>query len=60
MIVKIEHAHAAGYCSKGMRLFAKRHGLDWPKFVREGIPAEELEATGDAMATKIVRLACGR
>jgi len=58
--VRVTLAHArslyghAGYCSRGMRAFAERHGLDWERFLREGIPEEDLLATGDAMAQAVV------
>ena len=60
LMVRVEHARALGYCSRGMRAFAARHGLDWGRFVHEGIPAEELEATGDHMALQVVEKARGR
>jgi hypothetical protein len=43
-----------GYCVVGCRAFAERNGLDMKQFAREGIDAEVLLATGDAMAVKIV------
>lgn len=39
-----------GYCARGARAWFQRHNLDWFVFLREGIPAETLEATGDGMA----------
>lgn len=39
-----------GFCRGGTRAFFVRHGLDWADFVRNGIAADKLEATGDAMA----------
>lgn len=56
-ICRIWHAKALGYCAKGMRKFCKQHGLDYIKFVREGLTPEELLATNDAMAAKVVELA---
>lgn len=41
-------------CAGGARAFAKRHGLDWSKFLTEGIPAEVLEATGDDFARRAI------
>lgn len=58
-IVLPKHMRAAGLCVHGSRDFARRYGLDWKKFVREGIPAEQLIATGDAMAKKAIEVACG-
>ena len=58
--VYIHHARAVlnangrGYCAPGMRKFAERHNLDFHDFVKNGIDAEILIATGDAMALRIV------
>jgi hypothetical protein len=60
MLVTVHHARRAGYCIKGCRAFAQRYGLDWRQFVRQGIDAEKLESTGDAMAKKAVEIARGR
>lgn len=51
--VRMEHVRAVRGCSRGARAFCARHGLDWARFLREGLPAEVLEATGDAMAIKL-------
>jgi hypothetical protein len=48
---------AAKMCSKGARKWAQRKSIDWAKFLREGIEAEELIATGDAMAARLVEVA---
>ena len=58
--VTVHHARRAGYCLLGCRAFAKRHNLNWKKFVREGLDAEELERLGDAIAMKVVEIARGR
>lgn len=49
------HARELGYCNRGTREFFARHGMDWPTFLREGLPASAFEATGDAMALKLVK-----
>lgn len=41
------------YCVAGTRAFFLRHGMDWRGFLRNGLPAEAFEATGDAMAIKL-------
>lgn len=51
---------AALMCSRGARMFFERYGLDWSEFLKHGIPADQLEATGDAMALKVVEVARGR
>jgi hypothetical protein len=48
---------ALGYCLRGCRAFYAAHGLDWRRCLREGTPGEQLAATGDAMALKVLDLA---
>ena len=55
--VTMRHIREARMCSKGTRAFFEAHGLDWNEFLREGIDATKLEATGDAMAIKVVGVA---
>lgn len=43
-----------GFCRGGTRRFFAAHKLDWQDFVRHGISADKLEATGDAMALALV------
>lgn len=61
LIVTIQHLHTVptwttrtGYCAKQSRAFFAEHGLDWLTFVREGIDAEQLLATGNALAEHLV------
>ncbi|HRP76270.1 MAG TPA: hypothetical protein PLN31_19490 [Azoarcus taiwanensis] len=60
VVVKMTHVRNARMCSRGARAFFLRHGLDWDRFLREGLPAEQIEATRDAMALKVVEVARGR
>lgn len=60
LIVRMADIRAARMCSSGARDFFARHGLDWPSFLKDGIPAEDLIATGDAMAAQLVEVARGR
>ena len=60
MIVTMRDIRAAKMCSSGTRAFFKRHGLDWHSFLKEGIQAELLESTGDAMAIRLVEVARGQ
>lgn len=55
--VRMAHIRQAKMCSRGARDFFKRHGLDWNKFLNEGIDAAKLEATGDAMAIEVAKVA---
>lgn len=60
LIVRVQHARAIvgmggrGYCVPGMEQFFADHKLDFKDFVRNGIDAEVLLATGDAMAEMVV------
>lgn len=61
MIVTIDHFRTIpgfsakpGFCVPGGRLWFRTHGLDWRAFVRHGIDAETLRATGDGFALAIV------
>lgn len=54
VIVRMEHVRRVGYCSSGVRTFFERHGLDYPGFLRDGIPAERLAETGDGMAMTVI------
>lgn len=49
-----------GFCGRGTRAWFARHGIDWLNFVREGVPASVLIATGDAMALRVVEHARGQ
>ena len=57
LIVTIKDMRALKYCAAGSRQFAARHGLDWSRFLREGLPASEFEKIPDAMAHRVVEQA---
>lgn len=59
-VVTMKHMRQAQFCASGVRAFFAKHGLNWTVFLREGIPATRLEATGDAMAKRVVELARGQ
>lgn len=46
----------AGYCASGARRWFEAHGLDFKDFIENGIDADVLLATGDAMAERVVAL----
>jgi hypothetical protein len=50
IVVTMQHCREVGYCARGVRAFFKLHGLDLAQFLSEGLPAEVIESTGDAMA----------
>lgn len=55
--VTIDDVRAVGLCVNGTRVWFARHGLDFRSFLREGLTAEALLATGDAMALRVVQYA---
>ena len=57
VLVTIAHVRAAGLCVHGTRTWFARQGLDFRAFLREGIDAQTLLATGDAMAARVVEVA---
>ena len=60
VIVRMRHLRKIKMCSHGGRAFAVRHGFEWSDFLKNGIQAERLIATGDAMALKAVESARGK
>lgn len=43
-----------GFCVTKSREWAKRNGIDFKDFMRNGIDAEVLTATGDGLALRLV------
>lgn len=60
VMVTMADVRRARMCSRGARAFFDRHALDWDAFLSDGIGSDQLEATGDAMAMKVVEVARGR
>lgn len=63
-IVTMQHVRAAGMtltgkplCARGIRAWFASHDLDFAAFLREGMPAEAAEATGDAFALQAAQFA---
>ena len=54
LIVRAEDIRTARLCFQGARSWFRRHGLDWQAFLAEGLPAEVLAATGDALALRVI------
>jgi arsenate reductase-like glutaredoxin family protein len=53
----IRHIRASGYCARGAREWAKRHGIDYNNFLKHGIDCDLLEQTGDHFALTVCKLA---
>ncbi len=59
-VVLHRHMRELGYCNRGAREWFTRHGLNWADFVENGVEADTLRATGDAMAVKVCEHAEGK
>lgn len=57
MIITISHLRNAGMCARVARVWGARNGFDWQEFLDHGIPEEDLLATGDALAVRVVEMA---
>jgi hypothetical protein len=51
-MVRMKHVRGAKLCSGGCRAWFRRHNLDWNVFLKSGIPASVIEATGDPFALR--------
>lgn len=58
-IVLHRHCRELGYCNRGLRQWFAREGIDWADFLKQGIPAERLRLTNNAMAERAIALAEG-
>lgn len=59
-IIRMPDLRAAKMCSSGARRFFDRHGLDWQDFLKHGVSAATLAATGDHMALTLVEKTRGK
>lgn len=49
-IIIADLADPRSYVCPRVQFWFRKHGLDWESFKREGIPVEDLYATGDQTA----------
>lgn len=54
LIITMSDITRAGHCARGSRRWFDDHGLDFRAFLKNGIPAAELAATGDGIALQVV------
>ena len=57
VMVRISHLRKAELCSSGARRWFNSYGFSWNDFLQNGKSADELEATGDPLALKVVAIA---
>jgi len=51
----IRHVRAANLCAHGARTWLARYGVNWTKFLDEGVSADFLRDTGDPLALRVVK-----
>jgi hypothetical protein len=56
VIVRPRHLRGL-FCMRGARVLAAHLGFDWTEFVKNGVTADKLIATGDGMAIKLAQVA---
>lgn len=57
VIITMRHVRASKLCSAGLRDWCAQNGFDYSRFLKEGYPIEEVEATGDALALRVAAIA---
>lgn len=55
-LVTFRHLRQLKYCAPGIRRWCERNGFDIHRF-REGVPSDELRATGCSLALRAAALA---
>lgn len=56
-LVQMHHIRAANLCSRGARQWFESYNLPWSEFLSTGLPADLLDATGDALAHRVTAVA---
>lgn len=53
IIVTVRHVREELLCTRGMRLWLAQHEFSVEDFVKNGMPVEQAEATGDGFALQV-------
>ena len=56
LIITIKDVRKMGYCPRAVKQWIIKHGFSWQDFLKNGIEADLVESTGDAMAKSIVKV----
>ena len=54
MIIRPDDMAKVGYCAAGVRRWFIANGLDFRDFIKNGIDADVLIATGDALTQRVI------
>lgn len=55
-VIRVADIRQAGYCVSGIKAWFEARSFNWRSVMRDGVPAEDLLATGDPMAERAVRM----
>jgi len=58
--VRVQDLRVARLCMPGARLWFRRQGFNWQDFLDNGIEADKLLATGEALAEPVIAIAKAR
>ena len=58
--VLVQDLRVARLCMTGARLWFRRQGFNWQDFLDNGIEADKLLATGEALAEPVIAIAKAR
>lgn len=53
-VITLKDVRASNLCSAGARHWFKKYNLDWMDFLKNGVPASKMLATGDALGRRLV------
>jgi len=53
IMVTVADVRGINFCARGARRWFQRNGLDYPQFVTRGLPIEQVDALGDALAKQV-------
>lgn len=54
LVITMDDISRAGFCARGAKAFFHEHDLDFRDFLKNGVAADQLAATGDARALKTI------
>jgi hypothetical protein len=57
LIIKMHHAKALNYCSRGVKHWCNQNGINYLKFVKIGIDSDIVLSKGDDMGKRVVEIA---
>lgn len=56
-IIEMRHVREAKMCSRGLRMWMARSGLDYNHFLTHGYPCSVIEAKGDSLGLAVAAIA---